>query len=121
MSAAVVILTDQFVLQQLLNAFVGIPTDIAKTDAVVFGDVMKFLDEILTALFCERRDGKTNELAIVSRIESQIGAANRLLNHADLGSIPRLDGDQEWLRNVQRGYLIQWCGSTVIIHSDVIE
>ena len=82
---------------------------------------MQLLDQFLAALFGQRRDGQPDDLAVVGRVEAQVGGADGLLDGADLRNVPRLDGDQGRLGNVQVGDLVQRRGRAVVIHADVVQ
>ena len=54
-------------------------------------------------------------------VQAQIGGADGLLDGADLGDVPGLDGDQRRLGNVQVADLVERRGRAVVIDADVVE
>ena len=82
---------------------------------------MQLLHQLLAALLGERRNGQADDLAVVGRVEAQVGDADGLLDRPDLRNVPRLDGDQRRLGNVQVGNLVERRGRTVIVHADMIQ
>jgi len=119
--AALFVLADEFVLQQLLQVLIGVAADVARGHAVVLSYTVQALYDFPAALLGERRNRHPDQLAIVRRIEAQIRISNSLLDGGDLRYVPRLDGDQRRLGNVQIGHLIYRSRSTVIIYLEIVE
>ncbi len=68
---------------------------------------MQVLDHLLAAIFGQRRNGYADQLAIVHRIEPEVGAADGLLDGGDLADVPGRDGDELRLRRTHVGQLVQ--------------
>src|SRR5579883_938576 len=119
--ALLFVLGDLLVLEELLDGLVTVTPDVADAHPVIFGRGMQFLDEVLAALLRQRGNGKTDRLAVIGRVQPQIGGADGLLDGADLRHIPGLDRDEGRLGDVQIGKLIERRGSTVVVHPDVVQ
>src|ERR1700735_2887437 len=75
-SPLVLVFGDLLVLEQRLDGLVAVAANVAQRHAMVLGDAVQALDELLAALLGEGRDGKPDQLAIVGRIQAQVGDAN---------------------------------------------
>src|SRR6266852_5652170 len=64
MRAAVVVLGDGFILEKLLHRFVAVTPDVAYRDAVILGHSMELLDQVLAALFGQRRNRDADQLSV---------------------------------------------------------
>ena len=115
------ILADQLVFQQLLDVLVAIAPDVAQRDAMVFGNMMDLLHQLLAPLFGERRDGHPNQLAVVGGVQSQLGSPDGLLDGSDLRNVPGLHRDHGCVGDVQSGQLIQRRGRSIIVRPDIVE
>ena len=65
--------------------------------------------------------GTRIDLAVVGRIQPQVGRADRLLDGADLRNVPGLHRDQRRLRHMQVGHLVQRRRRSVVVHANVVE
>src|ERR1039458_9129210 len=81
----------------------------------------QLLHQSLAALLGERRNGQANDLAVVGRVEAQVGNPDRPFDRPDLRNVPGLDGDQRRFRDVQVGNLVEWRRGAVVIHPDMIQ
>src|SRR5262249_34699320 len=68
MRPAIVVFGDGLVLQQLLDGLVAVPADVAHRHAMILGYSMKLLDQLLAALFGQRRNRDADDLAVVGGI-----------------------------------------------------
>src|SRR5580704_975277 len=119
--ALVFVFGDVFVLEQRLDGLVAVAPDIAHRYAVMLGNAVQAFDEFLAALLGKGRYGQPDHLAIVRRIQAQVGDPDGLLDRADLRCIPRRDRNHAGLGNMQGRHLIQRRGRSVVIHTNVIE
>ena len=92
-----------------------------RTEPAVLRHPVQALHEFFATLLGQGRDRQPDDLAVVGRIETQVRGADGLFNGADLGDIPRLDGDERRLGNVQVRELVQRRRRPVIVHADVIQ
>ena len=63
-------------------------------DAVVLGELADVLHEVLAPLLGERGDRDADDLAVVQRVEAEVGRLDRLLDLADDALVVRLDDEQ---------------------------
>src|SRR5215210_7009790 len=61
---ALAVFGDGFVLQELLQAVVGVAANIAYGRAMLFGDLVHLLGQLLAALFRQRWNRNAHELAV---------------------------------------------------------
>src|SRR5215216_1928491 len=88
---------------------------------MIFGDVVDLLGELFATLLSERRNRNAYELAVVRRIQAEIGGANCLLNCADLRLIPGLHGEHLRLRRMDRSHLAQRRHRAVVVNHHSVE
>ena len=69
----------------------GIAANVADGNLGCFAFLGYLLDELLTALLGQRREAQTNQLAIVLRVDAQLGSLDCLDNLLEQRCIPRLD------------------------------
>src|SRR5258708_4045170 len=103
--ALFLVLGNLLVLEQLLDRLVAVAAYVAHAHAMVLGAGMQLLDQVLATLLGQGRNGQTDHLAVIRRVQPQIAGANGLLDRPDLGYIPGLDGDHARFGHVQVGDL----------------
>src|SRR5262245_18693236 len=67
MRATVLVFRDDLVLEELFDRLVPIAPDVADGHAMILGYGVELLDQILAALFGQRRNRNADELAVVRR------------------------------------------------------
>ena len=88
MRAPVVVLADRLSLSSFFTCSLASRRMLRMPDAMVLGHVVQLLDELLAALFGQRRNRHADDLAVVARIQAEVGVADRLLDRADLRNVP---------------------------------
>ena len=88
---------------------------------MVLRHVVQFLNELLTPLLSELRDGNADDLAVVAWIQPEVRVPDGLLDRRNLGAVPRLNGNHERLRHVECTELIDGGRRSVIIDHYSVE
>ena len=118
--ASSVVFADHLVLQQLLDCFVAVAADVAHRHAMIFGDVVQPLDQILAALFGEGGIGRRISLPSLAgfrpRSDARMAFSIGPICETSHGWMVISDGS-----GTCRLPLIQRRGRAVVIHADVIE
>ena len=100
---------------------IGVTTQVANRHLGRFALMLDDLDQIATTLFGQRRHRHTDEIALRSRIETEIGIPNRLFNFAHHVLFPRLDTDGTSINQRDVGHLINRHHGAVVIDLNVIK
>ena len=116
-----VVLGDLVILEQLLQPVVGVAAHLADAVAALLGQLVDVARQLLAALFGERRERDAHDLAVVGRVQAEIGGANRLLDRAELRRVERLRDDQRRLGNREAGDLVQRHLRAVGLDVDAVE
>src|SRR5438876_11505609 len=64
---------------------------------VLFDDLVDLPGQLFAPLLGQRRNGQADDLAVVGRVETQIGLQNGLLDRADGRAIVGLNDEQPWI------------------------
>ena len=64
-SAALIILGDRLVFQELLQTIIRRVTHVSYSDAMILGDLANLLGELFSAFFVQRRHGQADYLAVI--------------------------------------------------------
>ena len=91
----------------LLDLGQGFRTGVANRDPSLFGELVDHLHQFLAPLFGERRQGHTDDGAVVGRIEADVRGLDRLLDDPHERAVPRLHDQQPRLRRAHGGDLVQ--------------
>ena len=79
-SVAFVVLGDLFVLELFFRASFAACLHVSNGDAMVLGEFVDLLCELLTPLFVKRRHGQPDDLAVIRRVKSEVGSDDRFFN-----------------------------------------
>ena len=79
-AAPLVVFGDLVVLQQLLQLVVGVAAHLADAVAAFLGVLVHELRQLLAALLGQRGNRDADDLAVVGRVQPEVGAADRLLD-----------------------------------------
>ncbi len=119
--AALVVVRNQLLVHQLSSLAHRITANVADRDFAFFHVLMDEFYQLLPAIFRERRNRDSDDLAIIVGIQSQLRLLDCLLNHPDRTAIPRLDDDEPWFGHGNTGELIERCGGPVVLDDDAIH
>src|SRR6266853_4737481 len=67
------VLADFLFLLKLLDCFLDIAADAAHGGAVIFEDFVEMFDDVLAALFGERRNRHADDFAVIRGVQAKIG------------------------------------------------
>ena len=115
------VLGDLALLLRGLELVERIAADIAESDLGLLAGLGNALDELLAALLGQRREVQTDLLAVVLRIDAEVGHLNGLFDSLEHRAVPRLDGQRTRVGRGDGCNLIQRGRRTVILHGDLIE
>src|SRR6478735_3081395 len=121
LGAGDVVLADLAVLLELLEALLGGPTQVANGDAAVLGLGPSDLDVLLAALLGQLREVAAQHLAVVGRVDAEVGVADRALDAAHRAHVVRLDQDDPGLGGGERRELLERRGRAVVVDHDLAE
>src|SRR4051794_14162969 len=121
LGAALLVLADLALLAQLAQVVHDVAADVADLDPALLRDVVRDLDELLAALLGQRRDRQADEVAVVRRVEPQVGVADRLLDRLDRARIEGLHREQLRLGRVDRRQLLERRRRAVVLDVDAVE
>ena len=79
------------------------------------------LDELLAALFGERRNGHPHQLRVAHGIHPQARGVDRFLDHLDHGLLPGLDDDQPRVRHGDVGHVLQRREGAVVVDPHALQ
>src|ERR671936_797101 len=79
------------------------------------------LDELLTPLLGELRDGQADDLPVVRRRQAQVGLLDRALDRLQRVGVEGLNGEQSRLGRVDRGELLERRLLAVVVDLDAVE
>src|SRR4051794_782946 len=118
--AALLVLADLALLAHLAQVVHDVAADVADLHAALLGDVMEDLDHLLAPLLGQRRDGQADELAVVGRVQAEVGVADRLLDRLDRVLVVGLHGQQLRL-GVDARELLERRRRAVVVDVDAVE
>src|SRR5260221_545734 len=87
----------------------------------LFGVLMDHLHQLLAALFGQRRQGDANDVAVIRRRETQLGALDGLLDRLQQAFVPRLYREQLGLGRRDARHLVQRHLVAVGFHAHEVE
>src|SRR2546426_8077174 len=76
--SSLVVFGNLFLLQKLLQTFVGVPANVADRSPVVLEHLVNVFYQFLPPLLRQRRDGHSQHLSVVHPVQSPVGRANDL-------------------------------------------
>src|SRR5215208_5436878 len=106
---------------QLLEVAHRVAADVAHRDPPLLRHVARQLDELLPPLLGQLRDRKADELAVVRRLQTEVGLLDRLLDRLDRGRVERLDGEHARLGDVDRRQVLERRRRPVVVDLDPVE
>src|ERR671924_683453 len=98
-----------------------VAADVSNGDPPFLRDLARDLDELLAPLLGELRDRQPDDLAVVGRVEPEVGLLDRALDRRERAGIERLNGQHPRLRNVERRELVERRLLAVVVHSHAVE
>ena len=81
------------VLLHLLELIHAVSADRADGDLVVFGKLLDVLDYLAALILGQRREGQSDNLAVILRVDAEIGGLDSLLDGVKGRSVPGLDAE----------------------------
>src|SRR5919201_1591325 len=121
LGAVLLVLADLALVDELLEVVDDVAPHVADSDAAVLGHPAHDLDELLTPLLGELRDGQADDLAVVRRRQAQVGLLDRALDRLQRVGVEGLNGEQSRLGRVDRGELLERRLLAVIVDLDAVE
>ena len=88
---------------------------------MLFDDLVDLPGQLFAPLLGQRRNGQADDLAVVGRVETQIGLQNGLLDRADGRAIVGLNDEQPRIGDADLGQPLERGLSPIILHQDVVE
>ena len=116
-----VVFRNLVVLEELLEALVGVPAHLTDAVAPVLAQLVDVPRQLLAALFGQGRKGYAHDLAVVGWIQAQVGGADGLFDGPELRRIERLRDDQRRLRNRESRDLVQRHFRAVGLDVDAVQ
>src|SRR2546428_3824831 len=112
---------DLLLLLQRLDAIHLLPPDVANRDVCALGIPLDQSRVLAAPLFVERRDRYPDQLAVVTRVESELRLLDRLLHGTDDGPVPGLDDDHARLGDGDGGELVQGRRIAVVLDRNFVD
>src|SRR3989442_2291075 len=119
--APLLVVADVAVLDELLQMVHQVAADVPDRDPALLRVPAHELDELLAPLLGQLRDRQADYLAVVRRLEPELGLQDRLLDRLDLGRVERLHCEEARLRRVDRRHLLQRRLLAVVVDLDAVE
>jgi len=121
LGAALFVLGDGLVFQQVFAVVVGVAADIAHRHAGVFGLALDHLGQVAAAFFGQRRHRHADHVAIGGRVQAQVGVTDGFFHLGDHVFFPDLHADGARVDQGDVAHLIHRGGVAVVVHHHVIE
>src|SRR6202035_1988940 len=112
---------DLFLLLESFDAIHLLAPDVANRDVRALGIPLDQARILAAPLFVQRRNRDPDQLAIVPRVQPELGFLDRLFHRGDDGPVPGLDDDHARLGDRNRGELVQRRRIPVILHQDLVH
>src|SRR3989440_585936 len=104
-----------------LEAVVVVAPDVPNGHVAGLGVPLDQPHVLAAALLVQRRDGDADDLAVVGRVEAELGFLQSLLHRRDDAAVPGLDDDHASLGCADRGQLVERRGIAVVLDRDAID
>src|SRR6478609_3667726 len=121
LGAGDVVLADLAVLLELLELLLRRTAQVADRDPAVLGLGLGDLDVLLATLLGELREHAPDHLAVVGRVDAEVGVADRLLDGLHRALVVGLDEDHPRLGRGERGELLERRRRAVVLGGDLAE
>src|SRR3984893_11469414 len=112
---------DLLLFLERLHAIHLLAADIANRDVRTLGITFDQSGVLTAPFFVQGRNRDSDQLPVVSRVQSELRFLDRFLDGADDRPVPWLDDDQARLGDGNRGELVQGCRIPVILHEDLVH
>src|ERR1700722_9424136 len=119
--SADVVTSEQLILVHLLEFIVGVAPMVADRDPKFLGGLADVPHQLFAALFVELGNGNPDDLAVVHRIESEVGGLNCLFDFAHRTLIVGRDDQQSSLGRGQSGKLTQRRLGAVVVDVKIFQ
>jgi len=116
-----VVFRDLVLLEELLQTFVRVTAGIADDVAAFLGLLVDVTRQLFEALVGQRWNRNADHLAVIRRIQAEVGRADRFLDLLHGRGIERLRHDQRGLGHGQRRDLIDGHSRSVGVHVYAVE
>src|SRR5712671_5317711 len=113
-----VVLADLVIFFQFLEHIKSVAPDMPHRDPRRLGIFVGDLDQILAPLLIQLGDAQPQHLPLGRWRQPEIGSRDGLFHGMDHRLVPNLDGNQAWLRDADRGDLIERHMGAVGFHLD---
>src|SRR5450432_2037207 len=121
LGAVHVVLAGLAGLFKFVERFLPVPTDVVDRDLRLLGLVARKFDVVTTPLFGELRNTHPDYVAVVGRIDAEIGIANRFLDRAQRSLVVRVDDDHPGVGDGEAGQLVERSHRSVVLDDDPRE
>src|SRR5690606_27713154 len=115
------VLADVAVLLQAVELVLGLAAVVADRDAGVLGLGLGELDVVLAALLGEGGQDDADDVAVVRRVDAEVGLAQRLDDRGRRAAVVGLDEDGARLGDGEGAELLQRRGRPVVVDEDLAE
>ena len=86
------------VLLHLLELIHAVSADRADGDLAILGKLLDILDYLAALILSQRREGQSDNLAVILRVDAEIGGLDSLLDLLEQAAVPRLDDERARIR-----------------------
>src|SRR5690606_18192709 len=118
LSTRTFVLADLAVLDEPVDLLLHLAPDVAHGDLAFFTLLLGELGHLLAALLGHLRNHYSDDLAVVGRVDPEVGVADRGLHRLQLAGVVRLDDHHPRFRHVDAGQLVQRSWRTVVVDGD---
>ena len=115
------VLADVLLLLVRLQLIPGVAAHIADRDPRLLRILMGKLGQLLAAFLGQVRDRQPDILAVDDRVDAEARITDRLLDRADVLTVPDLDRKHARLRNADAAHLVQRHRRAVNLDVDRLE
>src|SRR2546425_3466989 len=112
---------DLLLLLQSLDAIHLLAPNVANRDVCALGIALDQSRVLAATLFIEGRNRDPDQLAVVARVESDLGFLDRFFHGADDGPVPGLDDDHARLGDGDGGELVQGRRIAVVLDRNFVD
>ena len=99
----------------------SIPADVADGHLAPLAVLLHLLGELLTALLGELGEDQADDLAVVLRIDAEVGRLDGLLDLLEQAAVPRLDDERAGVGGRDGADLVDGARLAVILDRDAVE
>src|SRR5215216_2236277 len=118
---AQLVLGDVAVALQALQGVLLVPADVADAGPRLLGPVLGQAHVLLAPLLGELGEGQADDLAVVGRVDAQVGVADGLLDRGGGVAVVRRDDQQAGLGGGDAGQLLERGRGAVVVDLEAVD